>query len=66
MADDDIENTIKQNAAGPASAEVDGVRMQQHPLPALIEVDKHLGRKAAGLNPARALTRVKIVPPGAV
>ncbi|MEI7836628.1 MAG: hypothetical protein WCK05_09470 [Planctomycetota bacterium] len=36
---DDLTDTIKQNDAGPASAEVDGVRMQQHPLPALIEVD---------------------------
>jgi len=63
---DDLTDTIKQNAAGPASAEVDGVRMQQHPLPAQIAADKYLASKAAGLNPARALTRMKIVPPGAV
>jgi hypothetical protein len=63
---DEIENAIKQNAAGPQSAEADGVRMAQHSLRDQIEADKHLGRKAAGQNPAKALTRVKIVPPGTV
>ena len=66
MADETIENAIRDNAAGPASAEVDGVRMTQQPLTGLIEADKHLGRKAAGHHPSRALTRVKIVSPGAV
>ena len=63
---DDLTTTIQQNAQGPVSAEVDGVKVTQQSLSGLIEADKHLGRKAAGRNPARALTRVKIVHPGAV
>jgi hypothetical protein len=64
---DDIENAIRQNAAGPESAEADGVKVKQHPLPNQIAADKYLaGKDAAQRNPAKALTRVKIVPPGTV
>ena len=63
---ENLEDTIAQNAQGPESAEVDGVRVKQHPLPDQVGADKHLGNKAAGKNPAKALTRMKIVPPGAV
>ncbi len=64
---EEIENAIRQNAEGPESAEEDGVRMKQHPLPDQIEADKYLATKeAASRNPAKAFTRVKIVPPGAV
>jgi len=63
---DDLKDTIKQNAEGPESAEVDGVRVKQHNLRDQIEVDKYLANKTAGRNPAKALTRVKIVSPGTV
>ena len=63
---EDLKDTIAQNAQGPESAEVDGVRVKQHPLPDQIAADKYLANKAAGKNPAKALTRVKIVPPGTV
>ena len=63
---DDLTDTIARNAQGPASAETDGVKMTQHPLPDQVAVDKHLGNKAAGKNPAKALVRMKIVPSGAV
>ena len=63
---EDLNGTISQNAQGPESAEVDGIRVKQHPLSDQVEADKHLGNKAAGKNPAKALTRMKIVPPGAV
>jgi hypothetical protein len=63
---DDLKEVIKDNAAGPASAEVDGVKTQQHPLPDQIAADKYLAAKDAQANPAKAFTRVKIVPPGAV
>ena len=59
-----LEEVIRRNAEGPESAEADGVRVKQHPLRDQIEVDKHLARKRAGANPAGALKRVKIVPPG--
>ena len=61
---EELTNAIKQNAEGPESAEVDGVRVKQHGLRDQIEADKYLANKAAARNPAKALTRVKIVPPG--
>ena len=63
---EDLDNIIRDNASGPAKATADGTSMEQHPLPGQVEVAKHLGAKAAGRNPAKALTRMKIVPPGAV
>jgi hypothetical protein len=63
---EELDNAIKQNAEGPESAEVDGVRMKQHGLRDQIEADKYLANKTAGRNPAKALTRVKIIPPGTV
>ena len=63
---EDLDNVIKQIAEGPESAEVDGVRVKQQPLPDIIDADKYLAAKNARANPARAFTRVKIVPPGAV
>ena len=64
---DDLKDTIQQNAQGPRQASVDGVSVQQHSLPDQIAADKYLAaKKAAATNPAKAFTRVKIVPPGAV
>ena len=61
---EEMAEVIRRNVEGPESAEADGVRVKQHPLRDQIEVDKHLARKRAGANPAGALKRVKIVPPG--
>ena len=63
---EDLTDTIQQNAQGPATAESDGFKVTQHPLPHQIATDKHVGAKAAGKNPAKALVRMKIVPSGAV
>jgi hypothetical protein len=64
---EDVTDAIRQNAQGPESAEADGVKVKQHPLPDQIAADKYLaGKEAAQRNPARAFTRVKIVPPGTV
>jgi hypothetical protein len=63
---EDLDSTIRQNAQGPESAEVDGVKVKQHSLPDQIAADKYLAQKQAGRSPAKALTRVKIVPPGTV
>ena len=63
---EDLDNAIKTNAEGPKQAGVDGVSVQQHSLPDQIAADKYLAQKRAGQNPAKALTRVKIVPPGTV
>ena len=64
---EDIDNAIRLNAQGPESAEADGVKVTQHPLPDQIAADKYLaGKDAAQRNPVRAFTRVKIVPQGTV
>jgi hypothetical protein len=64
---DDLKDTIERNAQGPKQAAVDGVNVQQHSLPDQIAADKYLAAKrAAATNPAKAFTRVKIVPPGTV
>ena len=64
---ENLDSTIEQNAAGPKQASADGVTVQQHPLPDQIAADKYLaGKRAASENPAKAFTRVKIVPPGTV
>jgi hypothetical protein len=60
----DLEDTILENAQGPAEAKGDAVSMRQHPLPDQIEADKYLAAKRATANPAKAFARVKIVPPG--
>ncbi len=57
---------VRDAAASPAKAMVDGTSIEQQPLHDIIEADKHEGAKAAGKNPARALVRMKIVPSGAV
>ena len=63
---EDVENAIRQNAQGPESAGADGVQVKQHSLRDQIEADKYLAGKEARRNPAKAFTRVKIVPPGTV
>ena len=64
---DELDSTIETNAKGPKQAAADGVNVQQHSLPDQIAADKYLASKqAAAKNPAKAFTRVKIVPPGTV
>ena len=62
---EDIDSAIRQNAQGPESAEADGMKVTQHSLADQIAADKYLAGKAAvSANPAKAFTRVKVVPPG--
>jgi len=62
---EDLKDAIQQNAGQPKQASADGVSVQQHGLADQIEADKYLaGKEAASKNPAKAFTRVKIVPPG--
>ena len=62
----ELDSTIWENAQGPESAETDGVQVKQHSLREEIETDRYLVGKDARRNPAKAFTRVKIVPPGRV
>ncbi len=62
---DDLDNTIRENAEGPAKASGDSGSIEQHPLKDQIEAEKYLaGKQAAAKNPAKGFTRVKIAPPG--
>lgn len=63
---EELDNAIRDNASGPARASGDGTSVEQHTLANQIAADKYLAAKRAGRNPAKALTRVKIVPPGTV
>ena len=64
---EDLKDATRSNAEGPKKASADGVSAQQHSLADQIAADKYLaGKEAAQRNPARAFTRVKIVPPGTV
>jgi len=61
-----IREAIVENLTGPRQAVVDGVTIQQHSLQDQIAADRYLANKEAAKNPARALIRVKIIPPGSV
>jgi hypothetical protein len=61
---DDLENTIRTNAEGPAEAHGDAGGVKQHSLTEQIAADKYLAGKRAMANPAKAFARLKIVPPG--
>jgi len=61
---DDLTDTIRDNAQGPAEAKGDSVSVKQHGLKDQIEADKYLAGKRAAADPTKGLARVKIVPPG--
>ena len=63
---EDLDATIKENAAGPAKASGDSGSMEQHKLPDQIAADKYLASKAAMRKRNFGMRRAKIVPPGAV
>ncbi|HMQ17373.1 MAG TPA: hypothetical protein PKC49_15520 [Phycisphaerae bacterium] len=61
---EELTDAIKENAQGPKRAQGDTGSVEQHDLKDQIEADKYLASKEAAKNPAKALTLVKIVPPG--
>ena len=61
---DELDETIRTSAEGPAEAHGDSGGMKQHSLPDQIAADKYLAGKRAAADPARGFTRLKIVPPG--
>ena len=63
---EELEDAIKDNAAGPAKASGDSGSMEQHRLPDQIAADKYLASKAAMRKRNFGMRRAKIVPPGAV
>jgi len=62
---DDLENTIRENAQGPAKAAGDSGSMEQHKLSDQIAADRYLASKEAAESKRRGLVLNKLVPPGA-
>jgi hypothetical protein len=61
---DELDDTIRQNAQGPAKAASDAGSVEQHPLPDQIEADRYLASKKAAQEKKRGLKLNKLVPPG--
>lgn len=62
---ENLDDTIRQNAQGPAKAAGDAGSVEQHKLTEQIEADKFLAAKDAVNKPSRGLRFNKLVPPGA-
>ena len=62
--DPQLDQTIAENAAGPAKASVDGQSVEQHPLPDVIEADRYRESKKASRKPGIGIKFAKLVPPG--
>jgi hypothetical protein len=61
---DELEDTIRQNAQGPAKVASDAGTVEQHPLSDQIEADRYLASKEATGKTKRGLRFNKLVPPG--
>jgi len=62
---DELDETIRQNAAGPAKVAGDAGSVEQHSLADQIAADRYLASKNAAKKPSRGLRFNKLVPPGA-
>ena len=62
---DDLKDTIRENAEGPAKAAGDAGSVEQHKLPDQIAADRYLCAKEAAKAKKRGLKFNKFVPPGA-
>lgn len=65
MPDDSIEQSIRDNAQGPAKASGDSGSVEQHSLRDQVEVDKYLTSKQAVRQKHRGLRLSRLVPPSA-
>lgn len=62
---EEIQQAIEENATQPRRGNVDGVDIEQHPLPDQIEADRYLASKNAMSVATRGLRFNVIKPPGA-
>ncbi|MBI3866810.1 MAG: hypothetical protein HY290_33440 [Planctomycetia bacterium] len=62
---DDLEETIRENAAAPAKVAGDAGSVEQHPLSEQIEADRYLQSKKVARSKTLGVRLTKIVPPGA-
>lgn len=61
---EDLEQTIRENASGPARVQGDAGSVEQHSLTEQIEADRYLASKQAATK-GLGVRMVKVVPPGA-
>jgi len=69
MSEEDLTDTISDNAQGPAEARGDSGSMRQHSLADQIAADRYLAAKNAladSTKPTMGVRIVQLVPPGAV
>jgi hypothetical protein len=62
---DELDDTIRQNAQGPAKAAGDAGSIEQHQLDEQIEADRYLASKEGVKSKKRGLRFNKLVPPEA-
>ena len=62
---EDLEQTIRENAQGPAKAAGDSGSMEQHKLADQIEADRYLASKTAMRGKGLGIKLTKLIPPGA-
>ena len=62
---EELDQAIRDNAAGPRRAQGDSGSAEQHPLPDQIAADRYLASKQAAASPVKALRLTRLVPPGA-
>jgi len=62
---EDLDNTIRDNAAGPRKASGDAGSVEQHDLKDQIEADKYLESKRASRSKGLGVKLVRLSPPGA-
>ena len=60
----ELEQTIKDNTAGPKRAKGDSGEVEQHSLKDQIEADRYLNAKAATKKKGLGIKMTKAVPPG--
>lgn len=63
---DDLADSIRQNALGPARVQGDAGSVEQHSLADQIAADKYLAGKDAAKKTTRGLRFNKFVPPGTI
>ena len=62
---DELDDVIRENAAGPAKASGDSGSMEQHKLADQIAADRYLNSKQAARAKGRGIGLSRLVPPGA-
>jgi hypothetical protein len=62
---DELDETIRQNAEGPAEASGDSGSVRQHALRDQIDADRYLNSKRAARAKGLGVRMTKLVPPGA-